>query len=159
MFRLSLGNTSIEISFLVFFQANKQILTSTNQAEQKHPSHNTISGLVFQKAQKLLLYIYLSVTFFNLTRKLRNPHRNQIQSSWIYQLWPKKWCLTNLISAHPGEMKLETANVYFSMLTMATDIIAYWGIQDFIFFPSLDLFSCEQQLKKPTMWTHHKLKE
>lgn len=49
---LSFGNMSTGISFLALFQANKQILTLTNQAEQKHPRHNKISGLIFQKVQK-----------------------------------------------------------------------------------------------------------
>jgi len=50
-------------------------------------------------------------------------------------------------------MELQTTNVYFSMLTMATEIIAYLGLQLF-FFPLLNLFSCEQQLKKPMCIYH-----
>lgn len=50
-------------------------------------------------------------------------------------------------------MKLQIANVYFSMLTMVTEITAYLGLQDFLFFSRLDLFSYEQQFKR-TICTH-----
>lgn len=45
-------------------------------------------------------------------------------------------------------MKLQIANVYFSMLTMATEIISYLVLQNLVFFSRRDQFSCEQQLKK-----------
>lgn len=106
----------LEFLFSAFFQSDKQILTTTNRAEQKHPSCKK-------------------------------------KKSWIYQLWQKQ-CLTNLILAHPGEMKLQIANVYFSRLTMATEIITYLGLQNLVFFSSLDLFSCDQQLEK-NVCTHY----
>lgn len=50
-------------------------------------------------------------------------------------------------------MKLQIANVYFSMLTMATEIISYLVLQNLVFFSRRDQFSCEQQLKKKCMQT------
>lgn len=140
LLRLSLGNMSTWTFFLASFQANKQILTSINQAEQRHPSYIKISGLIFRKVQELLLYTYLLITFCNLNSKPRNPHQNNIETN--YKLW--QWCSTNLILAHTGEMKLQIANVYFSMLTMATEITVSLGLQYSLFYSSLYLFSCEQ---------------